>query len=87
VFADRTYQDNGSLTPRDQPNALIQDETQALQQALQMIKQGVVTSTNGNNMVIMAETICLHSDGEHALSFAKTIHETLKHHGIEIVSL
>ena len=44
VFADRTYQDDGSLTPRSQPNALIEDTDKAVQQVLQMIKEGTVTT-------------------------------------------
>lgn len=78
VFADRTYQDDGSLTPRSQPNALIENDAQCIQQVLQMVKQGTVTTTSGNLIPIVADTICLHSDGKHAVSFAKKIHEALK---------
>lgn len=78
VFADRTYQDNGSLTPRLQSNALIEDEEQCIQQVLQMIKQGTVTTSSGNIIPIVADTICIHGDGKHAVSFAKKIHEALK---------
>jgi UPF0271 protein len=78
VFADRTYQEDGSLTPRSYDNALIEDEEQCLQQVMQMIKQGTVTTTSGKSIPIAANTICIHSDGKHAVNFAKKIYEALK---------
>ena len=78
VFADRTYQDDGSLTPRLQPNALIEDDEQCIRQVLQMINEGTVTTTSGKIIPIVADTICIHGDGKHAVSFAKKIHEALK---------
>ncbi len=84
VFADRTYQDDGSLTPRSETNALIDDPVQALEQVLQMVTKGTVTSVNGITLPIRSETICIHSDGKYALTFAKIIHEALLQHGINI---
>src|SRR3954452_7878211 len=57
VFADRTYQDDGSLTPRTKHNALIEGEEQSLQQVLAMIKKGTVITTSGKEIPIVAETI------------------------------
>jgi UPF0271 protein len=87
VFADRTYQDDGSLTPRTQPDALIKDEEQSLQQVLQMAANGTVTTVSGKTIAVNADTVCIHSDGEHALAFAKNIHQTLNKKGIEIRSV
>jgi UPF0271 protein len=84
VFADRTYQDDGSLTPRSAPNALIDDPVQALEQVLQMAIHGTVISVNGKTISLNTETICIHSDGKHAMRFAKTIHEALQQYGINI---
>jgi UPF0271 protein len=78
VFADRSYQDDGSLTPRSQPNALIEDVNKVEQQVLQMIKEGTVTTVTGKVIPILAETICIHSDGKHAVEFAKAIHDAIK---------
>ena len=83
VFADRTYQDDGTLTPRSSPGALITDEAQSLQQVVQMALSGTVTSTGGTIVPVLAETVCVHSDGTHALSFAKNIFQTLQQKGIE----
>jgi UPF0271 protein len=86
VFADRTYQDDGSLTPRSQPNALIEDANKSLQQVLKMIKQKMVTSVSGKIIPIVADTICVHGDGKHAIEFAKQIHVTLEKEQIKIQS-
>jgi UPF0271 protein len=87
VFADRTYQDDGSLTPRAQPNALIHDTSQAVRQALQMIKEKMVMTVSGKKISVSAETICIHGDGEHAVAFAKTINEQLKQNGVDIKTI
>jgi UPF0271 protein len=51
-----------------------------------MVKEGTVTSVTGKKVPIIAETICIHGDGEHAVEFAKAIHVALKKEGIEIKS-
>jgi len=84
VFADRTYQEDGSLTPRTQAGAMIDDEEQSLQQVLQMALHGTVHCTTGKTILVKADTICIHSDGAKALAFARRIHQTLNKKGIEI---
>jgi UPF0271 protein len=84
AFADRTYQDDGSLTPRSKPKALIEDAEIAAQQVLQMIKDKTVTAVSGQNISIVAETICIHGDGKYAVEFAKIIADKLKQHSIAI---
>jgi 5-oxoprolinase (ATP-hydrolysing) subunit A len=84
AFADRTYLDDGSLTPRSQPNALIENEEQAVKQALQMILQNTVTTISGKTIFIKADTICLHGDGKHAVEFCKRINIHLRKQSIEI---
>ena len=87
VFADRTYQNDGSLTPRKQTNALIEDEDLSVRQVLQMIQHQDVISTTGMTVPLIAETICIHGDGIHAIAFAKKIHQTLKEYPIEIQAI
>lgn len=82
VFADRTYQDNGLLTPRTHRDAIITNENLAIEQVLQMIKRQQVSSTNKQIVNLKAETLCLHGDGLNAVKFAKTISERLKTEGI-----
>jgi UPF0271 protein len=76
VFADRTYQDDGRLTPRSQPNALIENIDEAIQQVLTMVKKGKVKTVSGKEISIVAQTICIHGDGKHAVEFAKAIRNT-----------
>jgi len=78
VFADRTYQDDGSLTPRSQTGALIEDEEKAIQQVLQMIQNGTVTTVSGKKIQIAAETVCIHGDGKNAVAFAKRIYGAIR---------
>jgi UPF0271 protein len=87
VFADRTYQSDGSLTPRTQPNALVTDEAQALRQALRFVEENKITSTSGQEISLKADTICLHGDGAHAVAFAKSIHQQLIKENIKIKPL
>jgi len=84
VFADRTYQDDGSLTPRSQADALVQTIDQAVAQALQMVQQQRVVSTSGKAVGLVSETLCLHGDGAHALEFAQAIHAAFKANAVEM---
>ena len=86
VFADRTYQNDGSLTPRSQPDALIKDAAISLKQVLQMIKQKSVSSIQNLSVPILAETICIHGDSEFAVDFVKRINQTLKENNIAIIA-
>jgi 5-oxoprolinase (ATP-hydrolysing) subunit A len=78
VFADRTYQLDGSLTPRSQPNALLTDPQEAAKQILQMVQEGTVMA-EGQPIPIQVDTICIHGDGAHAVEFATTIYTLLNH--------
>lgn len=84
VFADRTYQADGTLTPRARPNALIDDETAAVAQVLRMVREGRVRATEGTDVTIRADTICLHGDGAHAVAFARRLNRELRAAGMEL---
>ncbi|AKQ45170.1 LamB/YcsF family protein [Rufibacter radiotolerans] len=87
VFADRTYQANGTLTPRRFPNALITDQQTAVNQVLRMVKEGKVQTLYGKDITIQADTICLHGDGAHALEFARSLHQTLTQERITLKAM
>ena len=84
VFADRTYQPDGNLTARSEPDALIETTEQACEQVLEMVGSQTVTAMNGEKVSIKAETICLHGDGKHALDFARAIKRKLAENNISI---
>ena len=84
VFADRTYQRDGALTPRSQPDALIHDEAAAAAQVRRMVREGRVRATDGTDLAISADTICLHGDGPQAVAFARKLRAQLRQAGIEV---
>jgi UPF0271 protein len=84
VFADRTYQADGSLTPRSRSGALIQDENAAVAQVLRMVREGRVRATDGTEVPITADTVCVHGDGPHAVAFARRLAQELRQPGIEL---
>jgi UPF0271 protein len=84
VFADRTYQPDGSLTPRTAPDALIDDPGKMVQQVLMMVREGKVRAGGGIEIPITADTICLHGDGDHAVEFAVRIRGELERNGIAV---
>ncbi len=77
VFADRTYQADGSLTPRSHPQALLNDIETVIRQVLMMVNENKVQTVNGEEVFIQADTICIHGDGAHAVEFAEAIHKLL----------
>lgn len=87
VFADRRYEEDGSLTPRSRPDALIEDQQEAVEHVIQMVRDGMVTTRQGTSRPIQADTICIHGDGAHALDFAQAIRERFLKEGIAIEGL
>ena len=84
VFADRTYREDGSLTPRQESGATIKDGSVAVGQVLQMLLQGTVTTITGKRIPIIAETICIHGDGANAPGIAKEVRDAILKNGIVI---
>jgi 5-oxoprolinase (ATP-hydrolysing) subunit A len=86
VFADRTYQDNGTLTPRSQPNALVKDLHSSIAQVKQMVLNKSVISIHGLPVVIAADTVCIHGDSQHAVEFASALRKMLLGEQVSITS-
>lgn len=84
VFADRGYQADGALVPRGQPGAMIDSEDRAIAQTLAMVQQGRVQSVDGQWVALQAESVCLHGDGEHALNFARRLHQAFASENITV---
>ncbi|GAA0614938.1 5-oxoprolinase subunit PpxA [Virgibacillus siamensis] len=84
VFADRTYQEDGSLTSRREKDALILDQEVASSQVVHMAKNGTVQSQQGTDISIQADTVCIHGDGIHALEFAQHINQKLASEAISV---
>jgi UPF0271 protein len=87
VFADRTYQSDGSLTPRTQPDAVIHDPVIAIDRVRRMIEEGKVKSTGGPDVVVTADTLCIHGDEPNAVDFAKRIRHALDADGVRVAAI
>ncbi|WP_241576181.1 5-oxoprolinase subunit PxpA [Rosenbergiella collisarenosi] len=86
VFADRGYQADGSLVPRTQSGAMIEDEDHALAQSLLMIEAGEVQAVTGERVAVRAQTLCLHGDGPHALAFARRLRQAFDEKNINVIA-
>ncbi|OZN25328.1 lactam utilization protein LamB [Actinobacillus seminis] len=84
VFADRHYLADGSLVPRSRDDALVENDEEAIHQVLQMILSGTVSSVDGVDVAIKADSICIHGDGIHAIEFAKKIRVALAEKQVNI---
>ncbi len=83
-FIDRTYQDNGLLTPRKETNALITNIEESIRQSLNIILDQQVTTVTNQVIRLQADTLCIHGDSPQALEFAKAVHEAVTLAGITI---
>ena len=84
VFADRAYEEDGSLVNRRKPGAMITDEEEAIARVVRMIKEQKVTAITGRDIPLKADSVCVHGDGPKALAFVTRIRETLTEEGIQI---
>ena len=84
VFADRTYQANGQLTPRYLDHALITDPIESAKQVLSMVLDQELKADDGTMIAVNAETVCIHGDHEAAVEIAKNLFNTLQQYKIEI---
>jgi UPF0271 protein len=84
AFADRRYEPDGTLRSRKFEDALISDPAGAGHQALSIAEQGIVVACDGTEIVVSAQTICLHGDTPGAPRIAATVARTLRDAGVEL---
>jgi UPF0271 protein len=84
AFADRRYEPDGTLRSRKFRDALIHDPEEAGRQALGMVEQGVATASDGSEVAVAAQTICIHGDTPGATAIAAEVARTLVGAGITI---
>lgn len=60
VFADRAYNDDGTLVSRKLPGAVIKDKDLAIRRVIRMVKEGKVETINGRDIAIRADSVCVH---------------------------
>jgi UPF0271 protein len=84
AFADRRYQQDGSLVPRSQANACIDNCDEAVAQSLQLIEKHQLCSADGDIIKVQADTICVHGDGVHALATIQALKAAFDERSIEV---
>jgi len=84
VFADRTYQADGSLTARTAPQPFVAGEEAAVAQVLAMVADGKIRATDGTVLAVRADTVCLHGDNPRAAAFARRLRSALGAAGIAV---
>ena len=87
VFADRAYEEDGSLVARSKPGAMITDENEAIARVVSMVTERKVKAITGKEIAIGADSICLHGDSPKAVLFAEKISAALKAAGAAIAPM
>ncbi|MFN3911999.1 5-oxoprolinase subunit PxpA [Hyphomonas sp.] len=83
-FADRSYEADGSLTPRHISGAVIEAPDEVLAQAVTLAMQGAVTARGGARIDLRIQTLCLHGDTPGAAAHARAIRTGLEQAGIAV---
>lgn len=77
VFADRNYNDDGSLVSRMEENAVIHEELDVIARVVNLKEKSLITSINGHKLFLKCDSICVHGDNEKALEFVKLVRKAL----------
>ena len=83
-FADRAYQENGTLVPRGQPGAVIHDPEAAAVRAVKMVVDGMAETSTGTVIPLRIDTLCVHGDTPNAPEIARTLRRALEAAGVEV---
>ena len=87
IFADRNYEDDGTLVSRTKDHALITDPNQAKNHVLNMVKNQTLNCHSGKQIPCEIDSICIHGDNKSSLETAKSIKENLVNNGLILKSL
>ena len=85
AFADRAYQPDGSLAPRGEAGAVIEHDSEVVQRAIRMVTRETVLATDGSEIRVAADTICIHGDTAGAGSRAARLRRELEAAGISVL--
>jgi len=84
AFADRAYNDDGSLVSRALEGAVITDPQAAAERVVRLVHEGTVTTISGKVISLDARTVCVHGDSPAAVAMAESIRTRLENEGISI---
>jgi UPF0271 protein len=85
AFADRRYEADGSLRPRGFADALIREPEEAARQVLRIVEQQSVVASDGTEVTVAAQTICIHGDTPGAAEIAARVAEALRGAGVVLL--
>lgn len=86
AFVDRNYEPDGSLTPRDRPDAILTDPALCADRAARMVLDGLVEARDGTMLELTPDSLCVHGDGPAALALLRATRERLEQSGVTIAS-
>ena len=84
AFADRAYEADGSLAPRDHAGAVIEDPAEAARQAVDLVLRGTVRIRDGTEIPLSADSICIHGDTPGAVAVARAVRRALEGAGVSV---
>lgn len=84
IYADRTYTDEGELTPRSQAGAVIHDPRQSLDQVLEMVVNRQIPTTGGKKLPVEPETLCVHGDTPGAVEIVRALRSAMNENGVTV---
>merc|ERR1719240_518113 len=87
AFVDRTYETDGTLTPRGMEGAVIKDPQVAADRVVAMVRDMTITARTGEPLPIGFDSLCVHGDEPTSVAVAKAARAALEADGVEIVPL
>jgi UPF0271 protein len=78
IFADRLYEDDGALTPRNETGAVLHDAAACLSHIEAMLKAGGIVTRGGKILPTPIHSICVHGDSSGAVEIAAALSVELK---------
>lgn len=85
-FADRSYEPDGSLTPRSRPGSVIHDADAVVERAVRMAVDGRVAATDGSVISMRIDTLCVHGDTPGADTLARLLRFGLEAAGVTVAA-
>jgi 5-oxoprolinase (ATP-hydrolysing) subunit A len=87
AYADRAYQANGLLVPRQMPGAVLHDPSEIAARAVRLAQTGEIEAIDGSVIRTTARSLCIHGDTPDAVSIARAVRDGLAAAGVEIRSV
>ena len=76
AFADRCYNDDGSLLSRSKPEA-VHSREKMLEQVQQLNNQGTITTLSGLELPLQVDSLCVHGDNRESVNAIEEIRQLI----------